>query len=49
VRLPAVFGLLNATPHLPAGSDRPEARALLARMALDALLGAGARSAVPSR
>jgi AcrR family transcriptional regulator len=45
VRLPAVFGLLNATPHLPAGSDDAGTRALLEGMALDALLGAGDRPA----
>jgi AcrR family transcriptional regulator len=40
VRLPAVFGLLNSTPHLPPGTDDDATRALLAAMALDALLGA---------
>jgi AcrR family transcriptional regulator len=46
VRLPAVFGLLNATPHLPAG--RPDdVRATLAAMARDALLGAAV--AAPAR
>jgi hypothetical protein len=43
VRLPAVFGLLNSSPYLPAGSDDAATRALLAGMALDALLGAGGR------
>jgi hypothetical protein len=46
VRLPAVFGLLNATPHLPAG--RPDdVRATLSAMARDALLGAAV--AAPAR
>jgi AcrR family transcriptional regulator len=43
VRLPAVFGLLNSTPYLPAGSDDAATRSLLAAMALDALLGAAER------
>lgn len=39
VRLPAVFGLLNATPHLPAERDGVDAAAELTAMALGALLG----------
>lgn len=45
VRLPAVFGLLNSSPYLPPCSDDAATRTLLARMALDALLGAGERPA----
>jgi AcrR family transcriptional regulator len=49
LRLPAVFGLLNATPYLPAGSDDAATRELLARMALDALLGTdGERTVTPA-
>ncbi len=44
VRLPAVFGLLNATPHLPAQRGGVDAAAELTTMALDALLGAGSES-----
>jgi hypothetical protein len=45
VRLPAAFGLLNATPHLPADRGGVDAAELLAAMALDALLGPGERPA----
>lgn len=48
VRLPAVFGLLNATPYLPEDRRGKAAASLLGVMALDALLGTTARSPIPA-